>query len=442
VSTKKIPSRKEPSRPRTLVVGTSDLGNDDGSDRVDFYSKKNFSDYELVVVEPLGAISQLQAPLSGAVRFRFYADGVAFVERFKEATQRVMRFITDGGFCVMFLRKLPVVEYTGEFNTEGVDINTCMPFKLVTCTEAHGDNIEWTGDGPFRDFANLTKDCWQYSAYFHDDGKKRAVANVKGHLNQSVAGLFVAQTGGRLLLLPSPNESPNSGLKIITALWRLYGELTKPEGSVSLPDWTNEFLLPGETQILADIAETERRIADVEAEEEGHREKLRELRQYKALVGGYGPTLENIVKDALGTLGMIVEPGPPMRADFIGTWNGKTFVIEVQGVKKTAKEDHFRSLMMWVGEIGIERQVDPKGLLIVNAFRDTPPPNRTQSAWPSNVASKCLQHGFCALTGLQLLRLAFEAKAHPERKAELIQLLLDTNGTLVGFDAWSEGDLD
>jgi hypothetical protein len=428
-----------PLRPRTLTVGCSILGTEI-AEYADFFTKKNFADYDFVLIDPAGALVSKATSYNDTVFFAHSSQGELFCERFREVVRRIDLYLGQGGFCVMLLRKLPDVHYYIDGDDQRISLTDLLPYGRLECHEAHGVNVEWAAEGPFAEFGKATAGCFSYSAFFEDNEQRYGVANVSGYPKQGLAARFSFEDGGTLVLLPtlpSPKDARQSFLA--PALFQLRAKLSaKPVGSVSLPEWTKDFALPGEKAIVGDIADNVRRINNLEIAGENLRAQLRDLQRFKALVGGYGEVLEHAVRDALGELGLIVKPGPPKRADFIATWKGQTFVIEVQGVKKSAKEDHVRSLMMWAAETGIELKKDPKGLLVVNAFRDTPPPERTQNPWPPNVVGKTTQQQFCALSGLQLLGLLFEARVRPERRDDLVQLLLDTSGVLQGFDTWKD----
>ena len=71
----------------------------------------------------------------------------------------------------------------------------------------------------------------------------------------------------------------------------------------------------------------------------------------------------------LTDLGLKVEPGPKGRVDRTATYGDRKFAVEVQGVKKGAKEDHVRALIIWVQEVALQDGKEPKGLLVVNPMR-------------------------------------------------------------------------
>src|SRR5688572_18369763 len=105
----------EVAPPRTLVIGTKTFAQH--SDTDSFFTKVNFSDYELLIVDPIGALAGLgdvsKATATGSLSLK--ADLARELRvRFMETCVRIAKFVSRGGFVIFFLRSLPHVFYLDE----------------------------------------------------------------------------------------------------------------------------------------------------------------------------------------------------------------------------------------------------------------------------------------------------------------------------------------
>ena len=141
----------------------------------------------------------------------------------------------------------------------------------------------------------------------------------------------------------------------------------------------------------------------------------------------------------LTDLGLTVEPGPKGRVDSIATYGDRKFAIEAQGVKRGVKEDHARSLTIWVQEVALQDHKEPKGLLVGNPYRDMPLAERVgKNPWPGETIKICERQSFCAMTGLQLLGLYLDAMADDAKRKRLIEQMFRTEGLFEDYEDWSQ----
>jgi len=106
---------------------------------------------------------------------------------------------------------------------------------------------------------------------------------------------------------------------------------------------------------------------------------------------GTGRPLELEVKAALEALGATVTEPAPNRDDWLAEFPGVDAVVEVEGVEKSGAEKHAAQLEKWVAGRFEKTGNAPKGILVVNAWRDVPLPKLTSAAWRSKAiaSSRC-----------------------------------------------------
>lgn len=223
----------ETGKLRVLGVGSSLSFVSKGP--VSFFTKDHFSDYEIAVVDPLACIKgpghdySAQVNSTNVLNFPASNLGRTFLEQFHEATDKINRFIAAGGFCVMVMRKLPRVMFTGLTNP--YELTNLLPYANRECVDAVGTNIDWLNREPLSAFATATKGLWQYHAYLSKNVKAdEIIGTVKGHSSQVVSALLTYKEGGRLLLMPAPNSSSAAQASISAAIQDMYGRLSRSLG--------------------------------------------------------------------------------------------------------------------------------------------------------------------------------------------------------------------
>lgn len=91
-------------------------------------------------------------------------------------------------------------------------------------------------------------------------------------------------------------------------------------------------------------------------------------------------------------------------------------VVEIKGVTGSAAEKHAAKLEKWVSTYYEENEVKPKGILVVNTYRDQPLIDRPEVSFPHQMLKFCSQREHCLLTSTQLLSLYLDVKKNPLRK--------------------------
>ena len=117
-------------------------------------------------------------------------------------------------------------------------------------------------------------------------------------------------------------------------------------------------------------------------------------------------------------------------------FEGKYAVVEVKGKKGSAAESDAAQLEKWVAGSKEEKGKDAKGILFVNAYSETPLADRTEPVFPQQMLKYSTQREHCLMSTLQLLGLLLEARAHPDRRVDLVSSLFSTVGVYQQFANW------
>lgn len=218
----------------------------------------------------------------------------------------------------------------------------------------------------------------------------------------------------------------------------LVSSLRQGEADYSLPAWAELYRLKGEAEAVARLAKAGESVERARKKQDAARHALAELEERKVLFTGTGPALETQARRAFERLGCEVEEGDTGRADLLIRSGDRVAVVEVKGLTKSAKESDAAQLEKWVS-IHLEREgIQPKGILVVNAFVETELRDRTEASFPDQMLDYCLSRGHCLLTGGQLLKASTQASNDPVVATALVDSIFDCVGIYDRYQDWAE----
>ncbi|SCE71632.1 hypothetical protein GA0070558_103290 [Micromonospora haikouensis] len=314
---------------------------------------------------------------------------------------------------------------------------------------AAGRRISISGDGPIVALLRKYKKFLTYQAFI-ENPPGRSIANVTG-TERVVGSIQRSNGGGHLILLPAPNfavefdegdgpeeeedrwldEALDFQKDLIEAIASLSGAR-----SDARPAWAARFDTKDSRRARDAVIKQEKAITAA-------RNKLTKLQQEQEVVEarqqlylGTGRSLELEVRSVLELLGGSVTEPEPGRDDWQVSFPEGTAVVEVKGVSKSAAEKHAAQLEKWVSGAFEESGVKPKGILIVNTWRELPLDERTGADFPDQMLPYCIGREHCLVTGLQLFVIRSEVERDPNQAAHWRKTLLQTSGKIDGCDDW------
>jgi hypothetical protein len=263
--------------------------------------------------------------------------------------------------------------------------------------------------------------------------------------NRPVAS-WIKHDRGHLLLLPwltwnrNPYIDPESYGKLCSQFLRtlttLIAKLTPAKMEFSLPAWSSQYGWQREKELREHFVSLQKQAAELENFLQTKSQELEAEDKLKILFTAKGDFLAGAVIETFRELGAKAEPGESGRDDIIIEFEGKHGVIEVKGKNGSAAEKDVAQLQKWVSISLADREIDAKGILVVNAFCDTPLVERVEQAFPDQMLKLAKKYEHCLLTTTQLLGLLLEARAHPEKRVELVNSLFSTIGVYQQFSDW------
>lgn len=342
--------------------------------------------------------------------------------------------------------------YTGEKQYSGTGRNARVttivkdihPYEILpvkinslklegTCVSLKNKRIE--------NFYNKYAENFKYLTIYDKIDKDKLLMNVKD--TEKAISFFETIQNGMLLFLPSlnfQNLTKEKGQKLekqyFDDIYALCNTLKNCE-DISLPEYSKNFLLPTEELMLNDIESEKVNLIKLQQSIENKDKILKEKQQNKIIFTGSGTVLEKKVVDELEQIGfqILKYDENSKDEDIVISYNNKIAVVEVKGVDGSATEKHTSQTVKWKSMYHIEHDILPKGILIVNAFRNREL-NQRQETFPTQMVKYATQQEICLLTTIQLFNINCYLKQYPDKKEDILSELYKTNGIYKNFTDW------
>lgn len=429
-------------------------------EQASFEGAKVFTDYDVLIVDP-DAVRDLWADVTPRDDGTLFTDLVmykgigrrvqAMIER---RTEECIALLRSGGLIVLYLR--PLGHVLNIRKTLSGEPYQDFHYSIYTWLARLGQTIEseiQQGSGSIMTLSNAKHPFSQlfqaysntpsfgFLAYLREKPSFQVIAVNK--VGQPVA--FEASfEGGRVMFLPafdSQDTRKESGILVNC----IRSTLSVP-GTSEPPVWLANYTVPGQGRNADEIAQLDEQIRKLQGKKELLEQQENGLAQFQWLLYEQGKfQLEPVVRRGFRALGFQV----PEPDEYEEDWDvflrspEREGVAEVVGRDDNAIDiDKFRQLLHyqtdWLG-----KDLDYKGILVVNGYRLTDPRERGVQITGS-AKRNCEKQGFCVLSTTELfkaVRAVLEQPENEELKRQIRLSLLEKTG-LYNFDealasAWS-----
>jgi hypothetical protein len=202
------------------------------------------------------------------------------------------------------------------------------------------------------------------------------------------------------------------------------------KNEINIPEWVENYILLNESEERTKLEQLKKQQVAILNRINSQELILSEIKSLKALFSTDGGSLEQIVEKIFNILGFKVEKPSNNRDDLIILFDNKIAVVEIKGNINSAAEKHCVQLQKWVTNYHFSKDINPKGILIINTFKNKPIEERTDLNFPDQMLPYAKQMNHCLVSGLQLLCLFLDFKNGNIKIAEVIDLLFNTVGEL------------
>lgn len=375
--------------PRVLVLGSDGYGRGVVAHRWDkLPNGLNVADYEVVILD---LASAAEGGLAGSV-----------VERTLPDIEQFVRLSYSGG--IIYAIGNPSIQLTGQ-----LDGGWWLPIDMEVIHES-GEVVEHEPGWQFW-FERNRGFTWCLRAGYivrlpwlagHSHAECRCETAALASTRYGVPLAFEMTVWGESFrattsyLLPLP-----SGLSSHEAVSLLLREKAGIDLIAQPPPWIASYKLPDEASADSRLREAVQAVGAAQAAEAQASEQLEREQRFRALLYATGDELENIVHDALRTLGATVErPSGDKDDGRLLDPKGRSGMLEVKGVKGQIGVEHVRQLRGWALDAEATGW-EGKPILVGNVLRDKPPSERGNPV-ADNAAKFATKQGVVIVTTAQI----------------------------------------
>ncbi|MBN9151527.1 MAG: hypothetical protein J0H56_08925 [Micrococcales bacterium] len=446
---------------RVLALDYEPLFGDSDDMRSSFGSDTSCFDFDIVLWDPAASFASYADYAEDYQGLPALSDAQSAKIKADVARRRVefAEFVKSGRTLIVVVAP-PQECYvaTGEVRTSGTgrnaaktrvvekfDLYTSLPVDAPGFVRRAGNRIAPIGNGPIQSVLRTHAKHLHYAATMAQPPGE-VLAQVQG-TKQAVSSALRTPDGGLLLLIPETTfEADWDGRKdvwpkgAIKFQSDLLSALVALDGSseISRPAWAERFATQQVLDSRKEVAKQQAAVERVRARLAKAQEDAELAQLLDQLYLGTGRQVELRVADVLRMLGGVVTEPAPGRDDWKVSFDGRPAVLEVKGVKGSAAEKHAAQLEKWVAGEFESTGNEPKGVLVVNTWRETPLGERTQVDFPDQMLPYSIARNHCLVTGLELFCIAQDILRDPTRKEHWKDKLLTTSGPLIDVPDWRE----
>jgi hypothetical protein len=387
--------------------------------KIQYISDQTFIDFDFVIIDYNYIILQAQST---------YAS-----DEFLRRREKIQEFLTH--------KKVPLIIFAPEptqffFRQQGNNrlgrLDEILPLKGFDVEKETGSDVNVISNTVFTNFLIKYKPFFRYTSYF---SKYNGKVIVDVPYTKKVLAFFNESS----IFIPKLKE----GIKqhenaFLSELVSIAGNVNTQQVDIPLPKWSLQYLLPQERDYDDKIKSISNQISELNSELQQAENSLSNIIRKKVLFTGTGSNLETEVKRLFESLGFEILESDPDRDDLIIKYNTRVAVVEIKGIAGSAAERHAVQLEKWVSIYHEKYDIFPKGILIINSYREVELEKRTADTFPHQMLNYSEKREHCLISAVQLLCFYFEIQNNPVQKEALINTLFDTTGIYKDSSNWKD----
>jgi hypothetical protein len=315
--------------------------------------------------------------------------------------------------------------------TEVLNIWDCLEISPPECSKNNGKNIETIDYDFANDFLGTNKNVLYYNRRI-DRSSGIPLFFIKD--TKHIVGEYYKVDKGLIIVIPEfkrisvPAQKPIFLEKILNLSKGLLTIATLKEAK--FPELVEQYSLNGEMSEQSKLEDLIKQRTNIENQIEKQNLILKEYRRMKLLFAGDGELLEYACKEIFENIGFEVTKPEGNRDDLIIKLDEKVAVIEIKGVSKSSAERHSAQLQKWVSDYHTENGIIPKGILIVNTYKNLGLDKRIEDDFPDQMMKHVKQMGHCLVTGIQMLAMYLDYRAEKIERNKIVKILFENIGEI------------
>lgn len=315
---------------------------------------------------------------------------------------------------------------------EQVSADQIAPVPAHSVQNSVGKIFDIIPKTPYSEFFEEYKQVFTYTNYFTNKFGKVA-------LKTPHTGFPLSVYDSNFLFFPRPQGmNAEDERKFLTSLVESGRNSLKFTSHTSQPSWASQYYLPGEKKSAAYLISLKEQITKLEGRYNQEEKKMDLLEAQKEIFTGTGSSLESEIEGLFRKIGFTIAEVVEFRDDLILQYKELIAVVEIKGVSKSGAESHSAQLEKWCAFYYEKTGKNPKGVLIVNSFRETPLDERKEPSFPDQMLAYSKSKGHCLMTALQIFNIAEAVTKDPSKKEFYINSIFESVGIYSNHSSWEE----
>jgi len=412
--------------------------------RISFFSEDYLLDPDILIIDLehiKKEISDFQEEPHEQVPFLTAGILKKLIQKIEQRKKQLLEYFNNGGN--LFVQTVTEKKWTFDVrNSEGDISQTSFDvFELLTLESKDytidikkGSNIIFP-DPLFHNFFS-SFDCSYRFTYTKYNGTSLGVIN---NTKQCVS-VLTSKSRGNIILLPTVflnaeswedfQDLNSSFVKELTSLNAELKNRYKVVSEFSVPEWCSGYYLSNEGAQVNKLNHLYQERDNLLQKITAQQTLLSTYADLKVLLFATATLLEEKVEQVFREFGYEILSAEDNRDDLIIKYKDEIAVIEIKGQKGSGSEANAAQLMKWVSSYHVDHGYKPKGILIVNAFKDKPLAERLDQDFPEQMLPFSTKMELTLMSSTQLLGLYLDFKRGEISFKNIHKLLWNTVGRL------------
>jgi len=405
----------------------------DNTESIDILSDNTFMDADLVTINLDMLFYQIHGSHKAiGQKIKITQTRFNFVKKkLNERISEINELLIRGGTVVIEIPSQSKFQYQLTYDngesmrqTETIDYLSLLPIEPIELTNKTGRNI--TPTEPLSKNSKVLFFC-KYQQYQAIISGKNGHPILKIKNTNYIVGKYYKYKKGIILLLPQfdvifSDFKNNKSLKFdyFDIVRELVSYISNKNdlNKIPIPDWATQ-IFPYEMEINTQFQNLLKEESKIKNKINETKLQVSQLAELKLLLYGTGNQLEEKIEFIFRQFGYEVKKPKGNRDDLIIKYKHDVCVVEVKGVTKSAAEKHSAQLQKWVSNYHVENNHNPKGLLLINTYKDTPINKRREDDFPNQMMKYVKQMDHALLTTAQLFSIYLDFE---QKKISLMQI--------------------
>lgn len=319
-----------------------------------------------------------------------------------------------------------------------IDTDKFSPTQFKT-TKARGENVEFVNKNAKEVLDKYINDFVYYS-FADEECLSNVIAKIPN--TDKVVFWYEQIDNGIVVFMPdvyfSQYEKSTGSRKEKNFLQDIYNftqtlnQTTKQE----IPKWLQNYQTKEEKEVDDKIEKINNDIEKLINKQNKLKIQKEEMEDTKRVLVSSGDELEKGVKNIFKELGFNIIKFGGNEEDLVCENDGKYFIMEIKGVDGSATEKHTAQTLKWKTNYFINTNIDGKGVLIINGFKNKELKSRN-NIFPKQILKYAEHQNLCLLSTIQLFNILSKFREGGITTKEIADKLFNQQGISEDFNEWN-----